>query len=85
MKIDPGTGPLLDGDKQITIGDLDLVLTGESLTIKGHLKLTGGANDAETARELSAILARAAEELAARQEAPDQPLPSDPKFGSAFD
>ena len=51
MKIDSGPAPLLAGDKQITIGDLDLVLTSDGLTLKGYLYLTGGTSDAETARE----------------------------------
>lgn len=85
MKIDPGPAPLLEGDKQITIGDLDLVLTSDGLTLKGYLYLTGGTGDAETARELSDLLARAAAELAAREKAPQSELPSNPDFGAAFD
>lgn len=73
MKINPGEGPLLTGDRQITVQDLDIVLTGEGIAMKGYIKLTGGGDDAETAAQLSALLSRAAAELAERAPSAEKP------------
>ena len=73
MKIDPGKGPLLAGDRQITVQDLDIVLTGAGISIKGYINLTGGADDAETAAQLSALLSKAAAELAEREPSTEKP------------
>lgn len=85
MKIDPGPQPILAGEKQITVGDLDIVLDSDGIALKGFLRLTGGSDHAETADQLGKLLTQVSNELMSRPEAAPANLPRDDKFGAAFD
>lgn len=85
MKIAPGQGPLMAGDRQITVKDFDIVLSEDGISLKGYIKLTGGADDAETAAQLSDLLARASAELAEREPSSERPTSGDETgIGSIF-
>jgi len=90
MKIDEGDGKLFQEDRQITLGDLDIVIDRDGFALKGYLRLSNTPDDRETAQELAGLLARVAVELknipSPTGDVPsDQPPPSAGFTGSAFD
>ena len=82
--------PLIGGNpRNVSFSDLDIVLDETGATIKGHLRLSGGKRDAETAKALASIFNSLSQELELLEEAeieePDTVEGFGSNFGKAFD